>query len=56
MDNAKYPTQEELKGASFDKRLSKWVASLTINRKKVYLGVFPTQEEAYEAVLNYKEE
>jgi hypothetical protein len=43
-----------MKGATFNKALGKWRARLTTNYKQVHLGLFSTQEEAYEAILKYK--
>lgn len=41
------PTFSKFKGVSFDSRYrSKWSAQLTINRKKIYLGRFYTEEDA----------
>lgn len=40
-------------GVSFDKETNKWVANLTKNYKKHWIGVFTTQEEAAEAYKQY---
>lgn len=37
------------KGVHFDKKLSKWIAQIRIDKQIKYLGVFPTAEQAYEA-------
>lgn len=41
-----------LKGVSWDRKGEKWMTSIKINRKSIYLGRYNTKEEAYEA---YKE-
>lgn len=38
-------------GVYFDKKRKKWVASITYNRKKVYIGRFAEKEEAILARL-----
>lgn len=40
------------KGVSFHKASQKWLARLTINGKRTYLGSFATEEEAYQAIQN----
>jgi hypothetical protein len=41
-------------GVSFKKRNKKWSSRIMIKNKKIHLGVFKTQEEAYEARCNYE--
>ena len=38
-------------GVSFDKRRNKWTASITINRKKLFIGRFESKEAAISARL-----
>jgi len=42
------------KGCSFHKKRNKWMAYITINRKKKYLGYYDTEEEAHEKYLEQK--
>lgn len=35
-----------IRGVSFNKRTNKWTAEIHINNQKIYLGEFPTLEEA----------
>jgi hypothetical protein len=37
------------KGVNLDKRVNKWMARITIKGSRKYLGLFKTEEEAYEA-------
>jgi NUMOD4 motif/HNH endonuclease/AP2 domain len=39
-------------GVCWYKRLNKWQAQAEINGKKVYIGLYKTEEEAHEAYLN----
>lgn len=41
------------KGVSFYKTTNKWVSSITINKKRVSLGYFKTEEEAKGAYNNF---
>lgn len=41
------------KGISFHKASQKWLARLTINGKRTYLGYHSTEEEAHQAVLEF---
>ncbi len=43
------------KGYWFSKKNKKFVAEITLNYKKIYLGCFETEEEARQAYLNAKE-
>jgi len=38
------------------RRKNKWGARISIDNKRVYLGVFTTEEEAHRSILNYKKE
>jgi hypothetical protein len=42
----------KLVGASFHKHTKKWQASIHIDRKQIYIGVFETQYEAHLAYQN----
>ena len=42
------------KGFTKPKQTKKWSASITVNRKRIHLGYFHTQEEAHLAYLNAK--
>lgn len=44
------------KGVSFHKAAQKWQAYITINGKRKYLGLFPTELEAYQARLKAEQE
>lgn len=54
---AKFQKEKSSKysGVHWKKDNNKWQAEITINKKKKYLGLFPTQEEAAEAYLKAKE-
>jgi HNH endonuclease/AP2 domain len=47
-------------GVYFDTRRKKWIAIIQINRKRIYIGSFPTESDAHpaylEAALNLKTE
>jgi hypothetical protein len=43
------------KGYYWDKVKNKWRAELKLNRKKIYLGMFNTEEEARNAYLAAKQ-
>lgn len=38
-----------LKGVSFYKKCNKWMSTITVKGKRMYLGVFTTDKEAHEA-------
>jgi hypothetical protein len=44
------------KGVYFDKKSNKWMASIGVNNKSIYLGRFNTKEEAVEVRLKAEEE
>ena len=44
------------KGVWFSKRHNKWIAELKVNQKKVYIGIYSNEEDAYQAVLKKKTE
>lgn len=39
------------KGVTYHKAAKKWVAAITCNRQPIYLGLFPTPEQAHAAYL-----
>ena len=41
-------------GVSFNNRVNKWFARTTINSKTKHLGYFKTEEEAYQAICQYR--
>lgn len=43
------------KGYTYHKGAKKWQASITVNRKCIYLGSFKTEQEAHQAYLKAKE-
>lgn len=43
-----------LVGTSFDKKARRWQAGIGINRKRIFLGYFDSQQEAHEAYLRAK--
>lgn len=51
-DEFKPKWTSKLKGVSRHKQTNKWRATPTINGKQVYLGLFFTEEEAYQAIQN----
>ena len=44
-----------IKGYTWNKTVNKWHSSIQLNRKKIYLGLFNTEEEARKAYLAAKE-
>ena len=43
------------KGYDFDKRINRYASYITLNSKKIHLGMFDTKEEAHQAYLQAKE-
>lgn len=43
------------KGCSFNKNRQRWGAYITLNRKRIFLGYFETEEEAHQNYLEAKE-
>ena len=43
------PTRSKLKGVHFHKSTGKWMAQITVNRKKIYLGVYGSEIDAHNA-------
>jgi len=43
-------------GVSWDKKVNKWVAQISINNKVKHLGLFDTEEDAYECYKKKYEE
>ena len=41
----------KLVGATYSKREKKWVSQITINKRKIYLGLFKTELEAHNAYM-----
>ena len=41
-------------GVSFRKDRNKWISTITINKKLIYLGSYETQEEAYQRRCDYE--
>jgi hypothetical protein len=60
IDNLRVVTQQEntfnsnAKGCYFNKEKKKWDASIRINRKKINLGYYKTEQEAHEVYLEAK--
>ena len=51
-DNIRNSTRvDNAKGCYFDKRVKKWLASIRINKKLKFLGLFDTEEEAHNAYI-----
>jgi len=48
------PRNTNAKGYHYNKKNDKWVASISVNHKTIYLGSFNSSEEAKEAYLNAK--
>lgn len=42
------------RGVSFNKALNKWTANVCFNKVRHYLGRFPTEKEAFQALLAFK--
>lgn len=43
-------------GVHYRKDSQKWAATILYNRKKAYLGIFKTEEDAYKAILKYEKD
>ena len=60
IDNLRIATKQEnnwntdAKGCYYDKKSGKWKACIGINRKRIHLGYYNTEEEAHEAYLEAK--
>jgi hypothetical protein len=53
--NTKRNRNGGLYGTCFNKRRNKYMAYITVNKKRVYLGCFyETAEEAHQAVIDYE--
>jgi len=50
--NQSKPKREGLKGAYWDKFKGRWLAQISINYRKVYLGRYNTEREAHEAYMD----
>lgn len=53
-DEYKPKWTSNFKGVYFNKNKQKWVANPYINGKQVYLGIYTTELEAYQAILEYE--
>lgn len=49
-------SSSKYKHVSYNTRDKKWTSYLQINNKRKYMGYFITEEEAYQALLNYKKQ
>jgi hypothetical protein len=47
--------QQKAKGYHWNKSAKKWHSQIVLNRNKIYLGCFNTEEEARQAYLNAKQ-
>jgi hypothetical protein len=47
--------RSNVKGYTWDKTRNKWRSSIFLNRKRIYLGQYDTEEEARQAYLKAKE-
>lgn len=54
MRNRYYHRKGKLPGAYFHRETGKYQATITINKKNKYIGLFETAKEAHEAFINYK--
>lgn len=48
------PTTSKYKGVIWDKIRNRWRATIQINGKTKYIKIFKIEEDAYQAILNYK--
>ncbi len=53
-DNSTNQHNREAKGGSYHKRDKVWQASITINGRQKYIGIYDTEEEMYKAYLEAK--
>jgi hypothetical protein len=44
-------TSGRMKGVTFHKGVNKWQAQIKANGKHIYLGLFPSEEQAHQAYL-----
>jgi hypothetical protein len=49
-------TSSKYKGVSWKKSTKNWQSRITYKSKRIYLGNFPTEKEAYNAILKFKKE
>lgn len=47
-------TTSNVRGVNYNNPKGKWVARIVLNKKRKYLGSFPTEQEAIDALNNYK--
>jgi hypothetical protein len=52
--SARAGSKSKLLGAQWHKQRAKWQAAITVHKRKIYLGIFDTQEEAHEAFVSAK--
>lgn len=47
LSNTSRDMASEYIGVTFSKRLNKWIARITLNKKRIHLGVFQNEHEAH---------
>jgi hypothetical protein len=52
--NAENQQNQDCKGCYFVEALNKWMARITVNGKREYIGLYDTEQEAHEAYLAKK--